>query len=239
MDDFVIRGKTIEHLVTFLFVIGIIVILNIFIIKYTGWFCDCEEAQCKQAEKEQSPAKSTAPEEQEKPILLDESEEEPIVIPERPVEVVHNTVKTPPKVQTPAQTQQTNTTNNTQRTSRLSNGEFELTIDKMDYDLVNANLSASDFVRMKSVTLTLDNNDEDFVPFLTFYLYDTDHRDNQNQYGESVYFDLLKKGEKKMYTAELKSLSLENVNVIKTLVVRVSNGADDTLIKREETSFSP
>ena len=234
MQDVVIKGRTVEHLVTLLFLAAIITIINVFVFKYTGWLCDCSQNETMY----QKPA---IVEEKETPLILQEPEEETIVIPEQvkvkappkkeePIKVpVVEPKKEEPKIETPKD----------KNATTMSEGEFALTIDHIEYRNVNAGLNDSDFVSLLNVTLTLDNNKLDFVPFVTFYLYDDNHRDYKNSNGESVQLDQIKKGNKRTDIAILKSLSLVDTDVEKTLRVRISNYADDSIIKNEEQTFTP
>ena len=227
MKDFIIKGRTVEHVVTFLFIIAIVTIINIFVLKYTGWLCDCSQEE---------PAKKTSDlvkkavvieEEEEIPILLDAPVEETIVITETPKPT--KVVVTPPSE--PKKTEED--------TLGIPDGSFTLTIDDVSYDLKNKDLPDADFVAVKTVTVTMKNNKIDFIPFVTFYLYDDQHKENKNQYGESTYLDMLKKGIKRTEDVPLQSLSLEDIDKDKTIVVRITNAADDSLIEREEYTFTP
>ena len=144
-------------------------------------------------------------------------------------EALKEGVKEEPKVETPKN----------ENSTTMPEGEFALTIEHIEYRNANVGLNDSDFVSLLNVTLILDNNKLDFVPFVTFDLYDNNHRDYKNSNGESVQLDQIQKGNKRTDIAILKSLSLVDINVEKTLRVRIGNYADDSIIKNEEKTFRP
>ena len=211
-DDFVIKGRTLEHLVTFIICIAITILLGFFVLKYTNWFCDCDvqpDNICPKAGYVKATQVIQDIEEQEEEAeeigTIDVGDMIDGITPEEPEEPINETPEEPEEEE--------------KETVPLT-GDVGLTIDTIGYDVKNPGTEMS-FVKISNVTITLENGKFDFVPQVEVYLWDDENKELRNSNPDVYLFTYeLEAGDKVIEFIDLsdgsKDLSLFDENEEKT-----------------------
>src|SRR3989338_2670006 len=130
MNDLVIKGRTVEHLVTLLVIIAIVTIVNLFIFKSTGWLCETpqQEQQTSVVQQVKADYKEET-EEEEVPILFEPEIEETIVIEEEPIQSTLVLPQEPKQQEEIQEITQEEEPEEEQTGSTLPDGSFTVTMD--------------------------------------------------------------------------------------------------------------
>lgn len=238
--DIVIKGRTLEHFITFFLCLIITVVLGYFALKYTNWFCDCNPSPdeiCPSA----GYIKATE--------VIDEIEKvEPEKIIEGSVDIFDD-LGIDLEEETEEKTEEIETIMKEESIGEESDeifdeipldGNVNLIIKDIDFEHKNPQDEEMDYIKLKSVTITLENGKQDFLPRVEGYLYDDEHDEHRNRYPEVYTHNAeLEAGERMTFTIPFDALSLEYSDIEQTVVIRVTNAVNNALIVKDEKSFKP